>query len=81
MTIEQVVELIVSIIPSLIAVITAVALVLKTLKEFVELKKEVTDMKAIEDLKVQIHSVVEENYNLKKALNEALTKIDHVKRD
>lgn len=80
MTVEQIVELIVSILPSLIAVLTTVGLIIKNLKEFAALKKQVTDLKCIDDLKDQIKEVVNQNYELKKQLNQAMTKIDHVKR-
>lgn len=81
MTVEQIVELVVSILPSLIAVITTIGMVMNVIKQFADLKKQVVDMKAIEDIKDQLSEVIQENYQLKKTLNEAMTKIDHVKRD
>lgn len=80
MTAEQIVELVVSILPSLIAIFTTIGVIIKTLKEFSELKKQVTDMKAIEDIKTQLSQIIKENYELKKTLNETMTKIDHVQR-
>lgn len=81
MTVEQIVELVVSILPSVIAVLTTVGVIIKTLKEFAALKQQVTDMKAIEDVKQQLSAILQENYALKKTLNETMTKIDHVQRD
>ena len=80
MTVNEIVELVVSILPSMMAVLTTVGIIAKTLKEFAELKKEVTDLKAIEDVKVELKQILEENYALKKTLNETMTKIDHVER-
>lgn len=80
MTSEEIVELVVSVLPSIIAVFTTIGLVIKTLHEFTSLKKEVVDMKAIEDVKVQLKQILEENYQLKRTLNETMTKIDHVER-
>lgn len=80
MTTEQIIELVVSCLPSLIAVLTTVGLVIKTLSQFTALKKQVTDMKAIEDIRAQLSTILKENYELKQTLNETMTKIDHVQR-
>lgn len=77
---EQFIDLIISILPSVIAVITTVGTIFKALKEFASLKNEVVDMKCIDDIKVDLKRVLEENYELKKTLNETMTKIDHVER-
>ena len=73
-------QIIVSIAPSIIAILTAVGVVIKTLHSFAQLKKEVTDMKAIEDVRDSLKEVIKENYELKKKLNETMTKIDHIER-
>lgn len=80
MTTEKIVELVVAILPSIITVITVIATIWKILKQFAEVKKDVVDMKCIEELKEELGKVIEENYELKSALAETLTKIDHVKR-
>lgn len=80
MTTEQIAQYVVSILPSIIAVLTTIGVVIKTLKQFADLKKQVTDMKAIEDVKSQLKMILQENYELKKTLNEAMTKVDHVDR-
>lgn len=80
MTIEQIVDLVISILPSVIAVITTIGLIIKTLKEFTSLKKQVTDMKAIEDIRDELKQVLKENSELKKTLNTTMTKIDHIDR-
>lgn len=80
MTTEQIVEWVIAILPSVISVLTTVGVIVKTLKQFADLKKQVTDMKAIEDLRDELHQVIQENYSLKKTLNETMTKIDHIDR-
>lgn len=81
MTTEKIVEWVIAIIPSIIAIITTLTAILKVLKQFKDVKADVADMKCIEELKEEIKQLLEENYALKKAINETLTKIDHVQRD
>lgn len=80
MSTEQIIDLVMSICPSVIAILTMVSVVLRTMKEFRDLKKQVTDMKSVEDLNIRVGRVIQENYDLKKQLNELLTKIDHIER-
>lgn len=80
MTTEQIINLIISLCPSVMAILTMVGVVAKTVREFTTLKKQVTDMKSIEDLNTKLGQVIHENYELKKKLNETLTKIDHIER-
>lgn len=81
MTTEQIISLVISICPSAVAILTACGVVLRVMHAFKELKREVTDMKSIEQLQQQLGQVIEENYQLKRKLNETLTKIDRIKRD
>lgn len=80
MTYEQIIELVIQILPSVIAFCTTVGMIIKTVKEFAVLRKEVANMKSIEDLKADLGKVIEENYQLKKTLNDTMTKIDHIER-
>lgn len=80
MNAQLVYDLVVAWLPSIIALGTFIGVVVKIIKEFASLKKEVTDMKDIKDIKLQLRTLSEENCTLKKQLNELLTKIDHVKR-
>lgn len=80
MDINQIVELVVAALPSVIAVLTTVACILKTLKEFKTLKNQVADMKAIEDLRDELKQVIQENYTLKKQINQTIAKIDRIHR-
>lgn len=80
MTIDEVVQLVVSVLPSVIAVFTTLGLIIKTLHEFTALKKDVVNMKAMEDVRNDLRQVIQENYELKKTLNETMTKIDRIQR-
>lgn len=81
MTAQRVYEILLAILPSLMTICTVIAVIWKVIKEFVALKKQVTDMKDLKDVKMQLNAVLQENYELKKTLKETMTKIDHVKRD
>lgn len=80
MSAQLVYDLVVAWLPSIIAILTFVGVVFKLIKEFVALKKTVVDMKSIEDVNDKMKQVLNENYELKKDINELLTKIDHVDR-
>lgn len=78
MTVDEIVNLVVAALPSIIAFFTTIGMIIKTIKEFKSMKKEVTNMKAIEDVRDQLGAVLKENYELKTTLNETMTKIDHI---
>lgn len=80
MDINTIVEYIIAILPSVIAVLSTVGLIWKTIKQFAKLKTDVENMTAMEDIRNQLREVLQENASLKKQLNKALTKIDHVNR-
>lgn len=81
MDINQIVEWVVAILPSVIAVLTTVGLVVKTLKEFTALHNQVTDMKAMEDVKTQLKLVLQQNYELKSKLDKTIAKMNHVQKE
>lgn len=81
MTKEEIITLIIQSVPAIIAFCTAIGTILKTVKEFAALRKEVADMKSVEEVRNDLKKVIDENYELKKTLNEAMTKIDHVERN
>lgn len=78
---EQITEIILLIAPSIITILSMLGIVAKVILNFKALKKEVLDLKGVENLKIQLGQVIQENHELKCAMNELLTKIDHVKRD
>lgn len=86
-TAAQIVEWIIAILPSLVAIISFVGITIKTLKEFRESKSEIFTFKDLTEVKKELKEVknllkkeVQDNYDLKKQMNELLTKIDHIKR-
>lgn len=81
MDINQIVEWVIAILPSVIAVLTNVGLVIKTLREFTALHKQVTDMKAMEDVKTQLKLILQENYELKSKLDKTISKMNHVQKE
>ena len=80
MTTDQIINLVIGICPSIIAILTALSVVIRVIKDFKDLKNQVTDMKSIDEIKLQITQLLHENYELKKTLNETLTKLDRVER-
>lgn len=81
MAIETIKELLIFITPYIITALTFIGVVIKVLHSFSKLKKDVVDMKELHEVKEKLNMVLKENYELKKTLNETMTKIDHVRRD
>lgn len=81
MDVNTIVQYVISILPSVIAVLSTVGVVIKTLSEFKKLKKQVTDMKAMEDVRDQLKMILQENYQLKDQLNKTIAKINHVNKE
>lgn len=73
---------------SIIGIIFAVVKGIKTSKststdvinKFEEVRQEIFNTKEYSELKDQLKIAHQENYELKKKLNELLTKIDHIQR-
>ena len=81
MDVNVIIERIIAVLPSVIAVLTTVGVIVKTLKEFNALKKQVTDMKAMEDVREQLKMILQENYQLKNQLDKTIAKINHVNKE
>lgn len=81
MDVNVIIEWIIAVLPSVITVLTTVGVIVKTLKEFKELKKQVTDMKAIEDIREQLKMILQENYQLKSQLDKTIAKMNHVNKE
>ena len=81
MDINQIVEWVIAVIPSITAVLTTVGLIWKVIKNFKKLKDDVSNMTAMEEIRAELKEVLQENAKLKKQLNETLTKIDKVHRE
>ena len=91
MTIEQILALVVAAAPSITAIIGIIFAVVKGIKnnnttskdildKFEEMREQVFDTKEYTELKEQLKIAYQENYELKKKINELLTKIDHIQR-
>lgn len=89
---EQIYTLIIAAAPSITAIIGIIFAVIKGIKnnkttskdildKFEELREEVFNTKEYSDLKAQLQIAHQENYALKKKINELLTKIDHIYRN
>ena len=88
---EQIYAIIVAAAPSLTAIIGIVFAVVRGIKtskttskdvidKFEEVRQEIFNTKEYSDLKNQLKIAHQENYELKKKINELLTKIDHIQR-
>ena len=77
---EQITQIILTIAPSVITILTMVGVIAKVISNFKSLKKDVVDMKCYDDQKAQMKLILEDNRALKKQINELLTKIDHIER-
>lgn len=96
MTTEQVIDMVIAICPSIVTIITMIGVILRVIKSFTGLKKQVGTnderymrnlselnekmSQDIQELNGRMKTVLQENYELKKTLNETLTKIDHIDR-
>ena len=92
MTFGQIMSIVVAAAPALTAIIGIIFAVLKGIKtskttsadvinKFEEVRQEIFNTKQYSDLKDQLMIVQQENYELKKTINELLTKIDRIHRD
>lgn len=87
MDIELIMTCIVSVAPALAAIIGIVTAVIKNkaitsgvIDKFEEVRQEIFNTKEYSELKEQLKLAHKENLELKKKLNELLTKIDKVQR-
>lgn len=80
MTTAQITDLIISLAPSVIAILTMVGVIFKVLHSFAALKKEVVDLKSVKETNQKLDALLDENRLLKKKLNETMTLIDRVER-
>lgn len=91
MTMEYFMTVIVAAAPSITAIIGIVFAIIKGIKsnkdtskevidKFEEVRQEIFNTKEYSELKDQLKLAHQENIQLKKKLNELLTKIDHIER-
>lgn len=78
--IETVILALIAAAPAITAIAGIVIAVTKLVKAFNDLKAEVVNTKEFEELKEELKAAHQENRELKKKLNQLLTKIDHIQR-
>lgn len=74
-------ELILTLAPYVVTLITVIGFIIKVTSSFRALKKEVVDMKEVKKVNDKLEEVLEENRYLKHELNKLLTRMDYKKRD
>ena len=77
--IDEITAYIVAILPSVITVISVLAMVVKLLKNYNNLKEEVINSNRMKKIEEQVTVVIQENYELKKQIKLMIEKIDKVK--
>lgn len=74
-----IIQYVISILPTVFAIISMVCMVAKVLTKFEQLKNEVKESKEFEEMKKQFNIILHENYELKKQTKQLLEKIDKVR--
>lgn len=77
--IDQITTYIVSILPSLTAILAMVLMVTKVLRSFKTLRDEVVNSNRMKKIEEQLQIVVQENYELKRQIKLMVQKLDKVK--
>lgn len=77
--IDQITTYIISILPSLTAILAMVGMVVKVLKSFKTLRDEVVNSNRMKKIEEQVEIVIQENYELKKQIKLMVQKLDKVK--
>lgn len=77
--IDQITTYIVSILPSLTAILAMVLMVTKVLRSFNSLRNEVINSNRMKKIEDQMQVVIQENYELKRQIKLMVQKLDKVK--
>lgn len=77
--IDQITTYIISILPSLTAILAMTLMVVKVLKSFKTLRDEVINSNRMKKIEEQIQIVMQENYELKRQIKLMVQKLDKVK--
>ena len=85
MSIDNIVSLVLTISPAVVAIIMSISGIAITIKKFADIinifkQFAFNNKEEIDRLKRQYEIVLQENHKLKRQLNELLTKLDHIKR-
>lgn len=77
MDINTIVEWVIAVLPSVIAVLSTVGLIWKVFKNFKKLKEDVANMTALEEVRSELKEVLQENASLKREMRKLVGKINH----
>lgn len=77
--IDQITTYIISILPSLTAILAMVLMATKVLRSFNTLRDEVVNSNRMKKIEDQVQIVIQENYELKKQIKSLVQKLDKVK--
>ena len=80
MDLNSIINCILAAAPSVVAILTSFGVVAKIIGAFGSLRKEVQDKTEMKEIQDQFKIVLQENYELKKSINELIEKIDKVKK-
>ena len=80
MDLNSIINCILAAAPSVVAILTSLGVVVKIMGAFGSLRKEVQDKTEMKEIQDQFKVVLQENYELKKSINELIEKIDKVKK-
>lgn len=80
MDLNSIINCILAAAPSIVAILTSFGVVAKIMGAFGSLRKEVQDKTEMKEIQDQFKVVLQENYELKKSINELIEKIDKVKK-
>lgn len=80
MDLNSIINCILAAAPSVVAILTSFGVVAKIMGAFGSLRKEVQDKTEMKEIQDQFKVVLQENYELKKSINELIEKIDKVKK-
>lgn len=69
MDIDSIIAVIMVAVPTISSVVTAICTLIKVFKNFDELKREVRDRTDLEQFRVQMNRILEENYMLKEQIS------------
>ena len=77
--IDQITTYIISILPSLTAILAMVGMATKVLRSFNTLRDEVVNSNRMKKIEDEVQIVIQENYELKKQIKSLVQKLDKVK--
>lgn len=80
MNIDEITAYIVAIMPSVVAVISVMTMIFNCIKQTKSIKEDIEKMTELEELKNQVTIVIQENYKLKKNIDEMVEVVTKIKK-